>query len=301
MEKPKFGVHVGIPEGTKIEELASFTEFIEDCGFDGVFVSDSFSTYHDPIPALATLAGLSKRLHLGTCVYILAQRHPLQVAKQTAYVQRISGGRLILGVGVGWRDKEFEGLNIPYKMRGLITDESIEIIKMAWDKGLLNFSGKWFKINEFEINAKLDVRPKIWIGGNSKPALTRSAKKGDGWIPTDFSASDYARYGPTLISELDKYGRDASNFVLASHLMVLTSNDDSKIGIIGERLANRFGSTIDEMKEWALVGSPSELVDRITQYSDAGITYHVMSIWGLPIEQAKETLEVFATKIIPAI
>jgi probable F420-dependent oxidoreductase len=301
MDKPKFGVHIGIQEETKVDDILSLAEFIENRGFDAVFVSDSFSTYHEPLATLAMLATGSKKLSLGTCVYILPQRHPLLVAKQTAFIQRISGGRLILGIGVGWRDNEFEALGVPYNKRGLVTDEAVNILKMAWDKGYVDFSGTWFKIHEIEINTKVHTRPKLWIGGNTSRALTRAVKMGDGWVPTDFAVSDYGTFSSSLTSGLKKYERDVNDFVVASHLMLLTSNDDTKTKLMADRIATQFGSTPEEMKEWALVGTPSELVDKIVQYQNVGVTYHVLSVWGLPMDQVKEVLDVFASKVIESL
>src|SRR5438034_2482392 len=125
------------------EALARSAELAEGLGYHLVMISDHVAItpdvaarypapFYDPFIALGWLAGLTRRVELGTTVVILPYRHPLQTARMAANLDRLSGGRLILGVGVGWARQEFDALGVPFSRRGAMTDDYLAAIKAAW-------------------------------------------------------------------------------------------------------------------------------------------------------------------------
>jgi probable F420-dependent oxidoreductase len=138
----------------------------------------------DPVVWLSFVAGLSRTLHLGTCVMILPQRNPAIVAKEWATLDRLSGGRAIMGVGVGWLREEMEALGVPFEERGARTDESIAAIRSLWQDGPSSFEGRYYHWKDMFCNPKPMQKPgiPIHIGGHSPAAARRVARMGDGFL-----------------------------------------------------------------------------------------------------------------------
>ena len=153
---------------------------------DGVAIFRPDDTYYEPLAALNFLAGCTQRVRLGTHVLILPYRNPVLTAKILATLDHLSGGRLILGAGVGWMEEEFEALGLDtFAERGAVTDEYIELYKELWTKDEPVFEGKYYQISGsgFQPKPAQKPHPPIWIGGHTGPAIRRAAVHGDGWMP----------------------------------------------------------------------------------------------------------------------
>jgi len=144
----------------------------------------SESLFHEPFVLFGYLAGLTRQLELVTGVIILPQRQTALVAKQAAEVDVLSGGRLRLGVGVGWNDVEFEGLNEDFHTRGARIEEQIAVLRALWTEPVITFQGRWHHIDAAGINPLPVQRPiPLWMGGKVESVLQRVARIGDGWFP----------------------------------------------------------------------------------------------------------------------
>jgi probable F420-dependent oxidoreductase len=137
----------------------------------------------DPFTGLAFVAASTKRLKLQTSVVILPYRNPFLTAKAAATLQVLSGGRLVLGVGVGYQKGEFEALGVPFEARGALTDEALETIRLAWAGGPVVKQGRGFDAAGNEPRPAPSPAPPIWVGGGSRKAVERAARLGDGWAP----------------------------------------------------------------------------------------------------------------------
>jgi len=134
--------------------------------------------------SLAGIAARTSKLKLATGIYILSLYHPAAVAEQVATLDRLSNGRVIWGVGVGYRDYEFNGFGVESKTRGARVDESLTAIRQAWSQGRWSHKGRFWTIDDLDVHPPPVQRPypPIWIGGNSPAALKRAAVLGDGWM-----------------------------------------------------------------------------------------------------------------------
>src|SRR3569833_1257601 len=158
--------------------LRDWARTVEGLGFDLLMVSDHIAVtpdvaeqypapFYEPFTTLSWFAGVTERIRLGTTVVVVPYRHPLLLARMAANLNRLSGGRLVLGVGVGWARQEFEALGVPYERRGRLTDEYLLTARAAWAD-------------------EVDYGPgpiPIWVGGGSEAALRRSVRLGDAWHP----------------------------------------------------------------------------------------------------------------------
>ena len=162
--------------------------------------------FHEPFVLFGFLAAVTTRVELVTGIIILPQRQTALVAKQTASVDVLSGGRLRLGVAVGWNFVEYEALGEDFKNRGQRIEEQIEILRALWTKELVTVEGRWHRVTDAGINPPPVQRPiPIWMGGESDPVVRRAARVADGWLP-------HFRPGPeaqTVVDRLHGWVREA--------------------------------------------------------------------------------------------
>ena len=171
------GDHILVPRN-----IASPYPYTEGGEFPGSPSGESM----EQLTLLAFLAGQTSRIRLVTSVIIVPHRNPLVAAKALATLDVLSGGRLVVGVGVGWMREEFEALNLPpFEERGAVTDEYIRAFKELWTSDDPHFEGKYVSFDNISFLPKpvQKPHPPIWVGGESRPALRRTAELADGWYP----------------------------------------------------------------------------------------------------------------------
>jgi len=148
----------------------------------------------DPLEWLSFAAALSKTVRLGTCVMVLPQHSPVQLAKRLATIDQLSNGRMMLGVGLGWQEEEYAALNVPFAKRGVRMDEYIAAMRALWTQAPASFDGEFVRFHR----VFSDVRPiqqdgiPIIIGGSTEAAAKRAGKIGDGFYPYVISPDDMA-------------------------------------------------------------------------------------------------------------
>jgi len=139
--------------------------------------------FHEPFVLFGFCAGVTRRIELVTGVIILPQRQTALVAKQAAEVDVLSGGRLRLGVGVGWNTVEFETLGETFANRGKRIEEQLQVMRRLWTSELVTYAGQWHRVPDAGINPLPVRRPiPVWMGGDSEVVLRRAARLADGWI-----------------------------------------------------------------------------------------------------------------------
>ena len=163
-------------------------------------------TFHEPFVLFGYLAGLTKGIELVTGIIILPQRQTVLVAKQAAALDVLSGGRLRLGIGIGWNPVEYEALGANVMNRGRRSEEQVDVMRKLWTQELVTFEGKWHKITDAGLNPLPIQRPiPIWFGGGHEKTLRRVARLGDGWFP-QLAPDDKCR---ATIAKLRAYAREA--------------------------------------------------------------------------------------------
>lgn len=182
-------------------------------GWDSQF--DYRHAFHEPFALFAFCAAVTRRIELVTGVLILPQRQTTLVAKQAAEVDVLSGGRLRLGVGVGWSPVEFEALGENIHDRGKRIEEQLEVMRLLWTRELVTYAGRWHRVPDAGINPLPVQRPiPVWMGGEAEAVLRRAARLADGWITLQTF-----RPGPAAQDTVDRLlglvreaGRDPTTF-----------------------------------------------------------------------------------------
>jgi probable F420-dependent oxidoreductase len=139
--------------------------------------------FHEPFVLFGFCAGVTRRIELVTGIVILPQRQTALVAKQAAAVDVLSGGRLRLGIGVGWNTVEFEALGENFKNRGKRVEEQLEVMRLLWTNELVTYDGQWHRVADAGIRPLPVQQPiPVWMGGDSEVVIRRAARLADGWI-----------------------------------------------------------------------------------------------------------------------
>ena len=177
----------------------------------------------DPLISLAYAAALTKTIRLATGILILPQRHPLYVAKEAATLDVLSGGRLILGIGVGWLAEEFQALGIPFEERAARTAEMVRAMRSLWKEAPEAFEGRFFRWPPLESHPKPVQRPgvPIVVGGHTDLAARRAARYGDGFFPGVAEPEKLRHLLGVLREECAKVGRDPKAIEVTAAAYVL--------------------------------------------------------------------------------
>jgi probable F420-dependent oxidoreductase len=207
------------------ERIPSVAQSAESLGYSTVWVIDHLvlpakvagdyafnpmDPFLEPITVLGALALSTSRIKLGTAVLVLPYRHPIYTAKALATVDVLSGGRLVVGVGAVWMEPEFAALGVPIAERGSRTNETIDVLKALWTDDEPSYNGRHFQFSNIKSVPQpvQKPRPPILVGGMTKGALQRVARRADGWIAIGKSPADLIRPLETLREMALKTGRN---------------------------------------------------------------------------------------------
>lgn len=197
---------------------------------DGKMPGPENSPIPDPFIALSYAAAITKNIRLATGVLILPQRHPAYVAKEVASLDVLSGGRVTLGIGVGWLKEEFDALGIGFEDRAARTRESVEAMRSLWSNGPSTYHGKHFQWDNVESNPKprqgSDVP--IVVGGHSDIAARRAARYGNGFFPGRGNSARLKELISILNDECAQVGRDAGAIELTAGMLVPSAEHIAK-------------------------------------------------------------------------
>jgi probable F420-dependent oxidoreductase len=191
---------------------------------DGVAPLDPGWPIVDPFTAFAFLASVTSTIKMGTAVYILPLRHPIVTARTVLGVDRLSRGRVILGIGAGWLEEEFRVAGQDFKTRGARTDEIIAILKKVWTEPEPEFHGKHYDFDpiRFEPKPYAKPHPPIVVGGETDAALRRAARLGDGWYGVLHAPEDMRGFRDRLLAFRREYGREHEPFEISVNARDLT-------------------------------------------------------------------------------
>ncbi|MFD7903404.1 LLM class flavin-dependent oxidoreductase [Kitasatospora sp. NPDC059722] len=250
----RIGVNVpNFGPGTHPEHLAQWAKTVEGLGFDLLMVSDHVAVtpdvakqypapFFEPFTTLSWLAGITTRVQLGTTVLIVPYRHPLLMARMAANLQQLSGGRLILGVGVGWAKEEFAALGVPFERRGKLTDEYLRTMRAAWDDEADYGSGQI----------------PVWVGGNSDAALRRAVRFGAPWHPLRFTMPWFTEAVGRLKTIADEAGQPVPELAPRILLKLTDRPVDGPDRKAGEGTIEQILGDIEQLR---LTGAGTVLLD----------------------------------------
>jgi probable F420-dependent oxidoreductase len=251
--------------------------------------------YFEPLSLLAWLAHATRRVRLGTSVLVAPLRHPLLAAKMLATIDVLAGGRLILGVGVGWLREEFEALGAPpFEQRGPVTDEYLALLRRVWTEDPVSFEGRYWRLPPVHALPKPAQRGgiPIWVGGHTEAALRRAGALGDGWHPIGLRPpamllpDEYAARAKQVQTYAQQAGRDPAAVTLSFRApMEVRSPRDKAPG--GDRPLFQ--------------GTAAQVAEDLRRYQAAGVTHVVFDPVHPDLKTVLATLERFAEDVRPRV
>jgi probable F420-dependent oxidoreductase len=281
-------VHETLAERSTIEAVARTAD---ELGFDSIWCNDHLSipsaagdgaaepayaaaygeqrgqSIYEPLIVLAYLAAVTRRVLLGTSVYLLPLRHPLVAARQAVSLDRLSGGRLVLGVGAGWLESEFAAVGVPYRQRGRRTDEAIAmLISLCGEDGA-----------DFLPKPVQRPHPPLWIGGRSGAAVRRAARFGDAWHPSHLTVDELRRQIPELRVECERAGRPADEVTVTTRRkLVRTPTDDGRV----------------------LQGDAGAIAATVAELGQVGVSHLIVELPGSTERELLEHLDWFGREVL---
>jgi probable F420-dependent oxidoreductase len=289
----KFGICLpNYGPATSPQAILQVAQAAEAAGYDSVWTTDHLlvpQKYGQPygnlieaLVSLAYLAGVTQRVILATSVIVLPQRDPILVAKQMTALDQLSGGRALLGVGVGWIEEEYRFLRADFKQRGQVADEWLKVIRTLWLEERPAFAGQWLNFSDtmFEPKPVQAGGVPIYVGGKSEAAIRRAAQLGDGWHPTNLEPEALAQ---GVVKLRQWAGKRPVTVSLRGHVAIADHSP-----------------TAEDNNVWPIAGSTAAIIERIETYAEVGLEYLICYFKHQTTGDILAQLELFAAEVMPS-
>ena len=305
MGEIKFGV--SFHEYYDLQEVVRYVQRVEELGFDSLWITENVHSevpVLEPMIALTSFAIHTTRVTVGPGVLLLPLRNPVGLAHAAATLDRLSGGRFILGVGAGGEAPEgFQAYGIPIEERGPRCDEALEIITRLWTGEPVTHHGEFFSFSDYTLGARPMQRPHppIWLGGSTPAVVRRVARWGDGFYPAHKTPSQCAELYRRVRQCGQEYGRDMAGFTNAVYLFLcLSDSREGAMRVTQKVLQERYGYPFSGLApgENSLQGDPDDCIRLLKQYVDAGVSHFVIDPT-CPTEDILSQYETFARMVMP--
>jgi probable F420-dependent oxidoreductase len=268
--------------GTDPAKIRDWAQAAEDLGYHCIEVPDHVfgaaargewkplyseaDPFHETFTMMAFLAAVTRTIKLCSGVLILPQRQTGVVAKQAAEVDILSGGRLRLGVGVGWNHVEYEALGTEWKTRGARQAEQIEVMRRLWTEDLVTFKGRFYDLVDVNLLPLPAQRPiPIWFGGSSEAVVKRAARIGDGWMP--ILAPEQAEPKLAVLREhLKSFGRDPAGFGLEGWLRM--NEPDPELWAVAAQGWKRLGAEMVMLYPMYRMPKPDQQIETLRRFKE---------------------------------
>lgn len=244
------------------------------------------STWYEPVATLGLLAGVTQRVRLLSHVFVPAYRHPLVAAKSFATLDRLSGGRLIVGVGAGHVEGEFEALGVPFHERGSILDDAVDVLDAALRDEWPEVETDHFVVRDVAVAPRpvQEPRPPIWIGGSSDAALRRVAERGDGWLPQGTWRTELPEKYATLLAHREAVGR---------------AGEPIDLGAMSEPFY--VGEPSWDVGPYTTAGPPEKIAESLRGLRDLGASHAFTAFRARSCDELVDQIVTFGAEVLPLV
>ncbi len=311
----------------------SFEETIRECeraeaaGFDSVWLGEHHNNpvlYPAPLLGLAAIAARTSRVSLGTGVLLLPLYHPMCVAEEGAMVDMISGGRLILGVGVGYAPEEFAAFGLSVKQRGSRMDEGAALLRRLWTETNVTHQGRYYRVEDATVGPRpvQQPAPPIWFGAWTTPAIERAARLGDAWLAGPSAAlSELSSCVAAYRQRRAELGKEAGT-IAAFRYVFVAGTTEKALETAGDSFIQAYENmyfrwphpvikrpagelSIERLAENRIIlGDPDTCIREISRFrQEIGLDHLVcrFSVPGISREASMASLDLFAREVMPAL
>lgn len=304
MSEIKFGVQ--LPWGGSGRVPIEEAERLEELGYDSVWTGEHIFFYvptFDAFTVMAAIAARTRRITVGSAVVLLPLRPPALTAKEAASVDIISGGRLVLGIGVGGEyPKEFVACGVPVEERGRRANEAIRMLRLLWSEDEVTYEGRFYRLEGVSLRPKpvQPGGPPIWVTGRSEAAMRRAGRLGDGYMPYLFDPGRFADGWNKVRQYAAEAGRDPDSIVPALYqFCCLADSYEEAKSIANKDLSHRYNQPFDRIVErYVVLGTPDDFARRIEQYLEVGVRHLVLVPIITRLEEFPVHVEVLAKDVV---
>ncbi|GMU41123.1 MAG: hypothetical protein AMXMBFR23_19890 [Chloroflexota bacterium] len=295
-----FGV---LPGGSTPQEFLAAVQTAEALGYDSAWVGDHVLWpvfWPAPLTMLAAASAVTERIGLGTGVLLAALRRPAPLAKETATLQWMSGGRFRLGVGVGGEyAKEFEASGVPLAERGRALDETLEALAALWSGEPVTLHNRQIDVTEARLDLVPEPRIPVWVGGRAPAAQRRAARYGDAWMPFVITPERFAEGWANVREQAAALGRDPDAIRPALQLWGQFDDDLAEaLPTIAARIESTYRVPFDRFERYTVYGDAGMWMERLGEFIDAGVRHiNIVFAGGDRLMQLTRV----ATDVIPAL
>ncbi len=302
--KLQFGICIPqmFPEGSvDLESISSYMQKIRSLGYTSAWVQDGVIGARpslDPMALLAYAAPFSGNLTLGISVLLANLRIPIPLAKSVATLDHLTGGRMLLGIGMGFYEGAYPAFGLDVRRRVSRFEEGIQVMKALWTEDKASFQGKHFQLNDMVMYPKpvQKPHPPLWFGAHSAPALRRSVLFGDGWMSAGAASTADFRGEIKLVRQfMDEEGRDPSTFRLSKRVYLYVDKDRDT----AEKTLREWSTIIyqdpDRLPRTAVYGGAQDCVDGLGEVVEEGIDLLMCN----PVGDLHAQAEILARDVLP--
>ena len=321
-------VGIMLPSATRARDrtgeaakLAEYALLAEACGFDSVWVGEHLlpappvytGSFLDPLVALSVAGATTSTIELGTCILALPLWHPVRLAKQAATLQALSGGRLALGVGTGYNRSEFDALGVPFRKRGAIVDESVDVLRRLLTETAVSFHGEFFDLEDVSIQPLPEKKVPILVGGGAEAAgsetgatsvtsgrVLQRISRSDGWLGR--ISSTVEQFDSDLLLVRDARPPDGESerfrYVYVNHVHVVPGVPREAACEEQLRAYRKLsgGQRADGLlRRLYLFGTPDDIIDALHSRISAGATEILLS----PATRDPEQIRLWGKQLLP--
>jgi alkanesulfonate monooxygenase SsuD/methylene tetrahydromethanopterin reductase-like flavin-dependent oxidoreductase (luciferase family) len=320
----------GEDPATRFAEQVDQVRFARDAGFDGVFASQHYLAhpfqYLHPLPVLARMAAEAGHMRIGTSITLLALPSPVDLAEQLATLDVVTGGRLTVGVGLGYRDVEFDAFGVPSDQRLRRFLDNLDLMRRLWTEDTVSFDVGHARLDHVPVALRPVQRPHppIWMAGHTDAAIRRAARRGLPWIAAAAHVDDdYLLHQVKVYREAcAEYGHEGLDLPMLQELYVAPTRDEA-LDVVRRSLALKyrayrqwgqdsilpadqsFDRDFDELRQGRFIlGDPDECVTRIRTLVDTvGPTHLLLRMqWpGMTQQEVMSNMQLFVTEVMPAL
>ncbi len=330
----KFGIHLGsqhLPGESAVDRFHEHVEqvrLLRDLGFDSIWSGQHYLAYPlqflQTVPLLARLSAEAGQMSIGSDIVILTVQNPVDIAEQIATLDIMTGGRVIFGVGLGYRDVEYDVFGVERKERISRFEEVLTIVRRLWTEDTVTFDGKHFHLRDVRESLRpvQKPHPPIWIGATNDAAIRRAARLGDAWILTTHASF------PTLARQIEVYkaalkeaGKPFPKELPRVPELYVAEDDETALRECREYLATKYKAYVawgqerdvpkeerldlpfDELaRDRFLIGGPERIIQELERgHRELGITHWLFRVqWpGMPQTLVLKTMRILGEQVLP--
>ena len=313
-----------------IDEIVAEAQAAEASGWDGCFITEHHQQEDGYLPNPLLMAGLvgmkTRRIKVGTCVLLLPLYHPVRVAEDCAVIDQASKGRLILSVGVGYQQHDFDAFEVPIESRARRTEEALEILRRSWTGDRFSFEGLHFKLKDTLVTPTpfRPTGPPVWMAAWTPPGLRRAARVADGWIADPVQSLPVIKgFADRYRAECARLGRKAffclmRDAVIADNLAAAEA--ESAPTMVTHRFYYKYGAYVPDdylkdvkrvedftfklaAKDRLIAGSPNDCLEQLKMWDEAVhpdyLILRIRQPGGPPHEKTLQAIRDFGESVIP--